>query len=163
MSKRKYSIINYIETEDISYNNGEEEGIKLAKTYKKDPTFNFKSYLDGLCNGYTLEFKMIKENSEDIFVLEKHEPIDLILYINNEKISYNKGVKNGRELSKNTNNTFINFKSYLDGICNSYTNYDINATITKKIYNFLGFSNNVDCVSRMPIQINNEDNKLNIN
>ncbi len=60
MSKRKYSIINYIETEETSYDNGEKYGIKLAKMYKNEPTFNFKSYLDGYCNGYTLEFTPLK-------------------------------------------------------------------------------------------------------
>jgi len=158
MSKRKYSIINYIETEETSYNNGEKYGIKLAKMYKNEPTFNFKSYLDGFCNGYTLEFKMIKENSENICMFEDVKPVDLLAYINNERISYNNGVKDGRELSKNTDNNFINFKCYLDGVCNSYTNYDIKLTVSKKIYNFFGFTDNTDCVSRTPGIITEENN-----
>jgi hypothetical protein len=151
MSKRKFSVINYIESEECSYNKGQTSGESLANEIKRDPTFNFKSYLDGLCNGYTLEFKSIKESSEERSndcSFEINPSINLLTYINHEKISYNKGVKDGRTLAKNTGIQFINFKCYLEGLCDSYTNYDI--TIPKsKSFTIFGFNfEHADCVTR---------------
>lgn len=128
MSKRKYSILNYTESEEISYNKGLTDGEIIAKTFKKEPSFNFKSYLDGLCNGYTLEFKSIK--CDDLFETISFETDQLInkitlqIYLNHEKASYYEGIKNGKTIAKNYKIQFINFKSYLDGVCNGYTNYE---------------------------------------
>jgi len=154
MSKRKYSVINYIESEECSYNKGLTNSEILAKEFKREPTFNFKSYLDGLCNGYTLEFKSSAETSaelsnEDSF--DTTSPISLLTYINHEIISFNKGIKDGRELVKNAGIEFINFKCYLDGICDGYTNYDITITITNPTtVNIFGFNifEHLDCVIR---------------
>ena len=149
MSKRKYSIINYIETEDQSYSKGLIDGENIAKTFKKEPTFNFKSYLDGLCNGYTLEFKSLKEPEEilkDVSFESSLEQINLQTYINHEKASYNNGQKDGKMIAKNTEIQFINFKCYLDGLCCSYTNYEVKITKPTGYFNF----NSSDCIFRFP-------------
>lgn len=152
MTKRKYSIINYIDSEECSNNKGKQHGENLAKLFKKEPTFNFKSYLDGVCNGYTLEFKSIKKSlneessSTNCFDTKPSiNPVTLSTYIDHEKASYNKGNKDGRSLFKNSENEFINFKCYLDGVCDGYTNYE--TQITKHSpFNFFGFN---DCVTRL--------------
>ena len=153
MSKRKYSVLNYIESEESSYSKGLSDGESIAKGFKKEPTFNFKSYLDGVCNGYTLEFKSLKESDESINVLSfETNPLinkaTLQTYINHEKASYSKGNKDGKILAKNTEIQFINFKSYLDGVCNGYTNYE---TKIPRSISFFNFSfNNSDCAVRFP-------------
>jgi hypothetical protein len=151
MSKRKYSVINYIESENDSYSKGLIDGESIAKTFKKEPTFNFKSYLDGLCNGYTLEFKLLKvpdDNNNELF--ETPQPlinkVTLQTYINHEIESYNKGNKGGKLIANNNEIQFINFKSYLDGVCNGYTNYESKTTKSTGFFNF----NSSDCIFRFP-------------
>lgn len=150
MSKRKYSVINYIESEESSYSEGHQNGETLAKLLKKEPTFNFKSYLDGLCNGYTIEFKSLKDSSVDLnnFSFETRplvESINLLTYIEHEEASYNKGNKDGINIAKENDIEFINFKSYLDGVCTGYTNYE--PTILNSYFKFFSFGNS-DCVTR---------------
>lgn len=130
MSKRKFSVINYIESEDTSYYKGQHDGECIAKQFKKEPTFNFKSYLDGLCNGYTLEFKLytIDDNLFNILstvTTPLVEEVTVQTYIEHEKISFIKGTFDGINIAKNSEIKFINFKSYLDGVCDGYTNYSI--------------------------------------
>ena len=141
MSKRKYSIMNYIESEEISYDKGFIFGEAIAKTFKKEPSFNFKSYLDGLCNGFTLEFKAVKDPIESTDFTFDINSLSLQTYINNEKASYNKGNKDGSLLAKNNQDQFINFKSYLEGICNGYTNYEIKSP---NFFNFFNFNSKLD-------------------
>jgi hypothetical protein len=145
MSKRKYSIMNYIESEEISYDKGIIFGETVAKTFKKEPSFNFKSYLDGLCNGFTLELKSIKGTSDSTldFTFD-NTTLSLQTYINNEKASYNKGNKDGALLAKNNEDQFINFKSYLDGVCNGYTYFEV------KSFNFFNFFNNSSKLNNAP-------------
>ena len=160
MSKRKYSLLNYIESEESSYNKGLVDGETLAKNLKKDTSFNFKSYLDGLCNGYTLEFKSIKQNNEiPINFTSSTDTLTLQDYINHERSSYSKGTNDGKLIAKNSNNQFINFKSFLDGVCNGYTSYD-NSLLSKSI-NFFNFGfNNSDCLLRSSSnQLENDDNQ----
>jgi hypothetical protein len=153
MSKRKFSLINFIESEDTSYIKGQTDGENIAKILKKEPTFNFKSYLDGLCHGYTLECKSLKEPdniSFNIFSFESKPLINKVTlqtYINHEIASYNKGSKDGKTLAKNNDIHFLNFKSYLDGISNSYTSYE-NTKISKSFSLFNFSFNNSDCVFR---------------
>ena len=143
MSKRKYSVVNYIESEECSNNKGLKDGEIIAKLLKKEPTFNFKSYLDGLCNGYTMEFKSIKENVDNIYnSCFETTKTDLLTYINHEKQSFNKGCKDGKILFKNNDTQFINFKCYLDGVCDGYTNYNI---LNSRLFNF----KNSDCSLRI--------------
>jgi len=144
--------MNYIESEDSSYSKGLMDGENIAKTFKKEPTFNFKSYLDGVCNGYTVEFKCLKEldDSTNVISFETNPlltKVTLQTYIDHEKASYNKGNKDGKTLAKNTEIQFINFKSYIDGVSNGYTNYDVK-TVRSSFFNF-GF-NNLDCTIRFP-------------
>jgi len=153
MSKRKYSILNFIESEDTSYIKGNSDGNNIAKLLKNEPTFNFKSYLDGLCNGYTLEFKSLKEADNTTFNILSFESKPLInkitlqTYINNEVASYNKGCKDGKTLAKNNDTLLMNFNSYLDGFCNGFTSHE-NSKMFKP-FNLFSFSfNNTDCVSR---------------
>lgn len=128
MSKRKYSILNYTESEEISYNKGLNDGEIIATNFKKEPSFNFKSYLDGLCNGYTLEFKSLKcDDSFETISFDTDQLINNITlqtYLNHEKASYYEGIKFGKIIAKNNKVQFINFKSYLDGVCNAYANYE---------------------------------------
>ena len=123
----------------------------LLKFIKKDPSFNFKSYLDGLCNGYTLEFKSIKQNNEiPINFTSSTDTLTLQDYINHERSSYSKGTNDGKLIAKNSDNQFINFKSFLDGVCNGYTSYE-NTLISRSI-NFFNFGfNNSDCIIRTPL------------
>jgi len=144
MSKRKYSIMNYIESEESSYNKGLIFGETIAKTFKKEPSFNFKSFLDGLCNGFTLELKSIKGSNDVIDFTFDNNSLSLQTYINNEKASYFKGNKEGSILAKNNEDQFINFKSYLDGVCNGYTNFEI------KSFNFFNFFNNSSKLNNVP-------------
>ena len=153
MSKRKFSVINYIESEECSSTKGHKDGEAIAKLLKKEPTFNFKSYLDGLCNGYTIEFKLLKcptDISPTNFCFETKplvESINLLTYINHEKASYNKGNRDGINLAKNNDVEFINFKSYLDGLCDGYTKYE--NTISHCPFNFFNFNfGSSDCVVR---------------
>ena len=169
MSKRKYSVINYIESEDNSYTKGLTSGESIAKTFKKEPTFNFKSYLDGLCNGYTLEFKSLKEFDEvsNIVSFDTNPliiPVTLQTYINHEKASYYKGNKDGKLLAKNNEVQFINFKCYLDGVCNGYTDYE--CIKVSKSTGFFNFNFGSDCTVRfsslspLPIDpVNNSDDQ----
>ena len=150
MSKRKYTIQNYIESEENSYNKGLNDGDLIAKNFKMEPTFNFKSYLDGLCNSYTLEFKSLKESdkvSNNILSFETKPLINQVTlqtYITHEKASFSKGIKDGKSFAQINEKQLINFKSYLDGICDSYTIYD-----NSKILKSTSFSNfdfiQVDC------------------
>jgi len=152
MSKRKFSLLNFIEFEDASYIKGQTDGENIAKLFKKEPTFNFKSYLDGLCNGYTLEFKSLKEsNNKSTNLSFDTNPlinkVNLLTYINHELTSYNKGSIDGKTLAKNTDIHFLNFKSYLDGLCDSYTSYENNKV--SKPFSLFNFSfKNSDCVFR---------------
>lgn len=153
MSKRKISLINFIESEDTSYIKGQTDGENIAKLFKKEPTFNFKSYLDGLCNGYTLECKSLKEpdnKTPNILTFESNpliNKVNLQTYINHEIASYDKGSKDGKFLAKNNDINFLNFKSYLDGLCNSYTSYE--NTKMSKSFSLFNFSfRNSDCVFR---------------
>ena len=109
--------------------------------------------MDGLCNGYTLEFKSLKESDElsNILSFETNpllNQVTLQVYINHEKASFSIGIKEGKNLAKNIEIQFINFKSYLDGVCSGYTNYD--TKITKSI-SFFGFGfTNSDCTVHFP-------------
>lgn len=144
MSKRKCTVLNYIDSEEDSYTKGKSDGENIAKIYKKEPTFNFKSYLDGLCNGYTLEFKSLKDtNKSTTVVLIETNPLvnqtTLQTFINHERESFNKGTRDGKLIVKNNNLEFINFKSYLDGVCNGYTDYKMSNS----------FFNNLECSLRL--------------
>lgn len=160
MSKRKFSLINFIEFEDNSYIKGKTDGENIAKVLKKEPTFNFKSYLDGLCNGYTLECKSLNE-SDNKSTNQSFETNPLInkvslqIYINHELASYNKGSNDGKTLAKNTDIYFLNFKSYLDGLCDNYTSYE-NSKITKSFSLFNFSFKNSDCVFRSPDQLHHD-------
>ena len=155
MSKRKYSVINYIESEESSFNKGLTDGENIAKTFKKEPTFNFKSYLDGICNGYAIGYKSLNNSDEsksdvsDNISIETSpllNKVTLETYINHAKASYNKGNKDGELIVKNTEIQFINFKCYLDGICDGYTNYESKITKPPNFFNF----NSSDCIFRFP-------------
>jgi hypothetical protein len=152
MSKRKYSVLNYIESEDASYIKGQTNGKNIAKLYKKEPTFNFKSYLDGLCNGYALEYKSLKSpNQQSNIPSFETKPLinqlTVSTFINHEKESYNKGCADGKILVKNKDIQFINFNSYLEGVSNGYTNYEM--SISSSSFSLFNFSfNNSDCAIR---------------
>ena len=88
--------------------------------------------------------------------------VNLQTYINHELASYNKGNKDGKTLAKqtgvnlkNTDLHLFNFKSYLDGLCNSYTSYE-NSKISKSFSLFNFSFKNSDCVFRSSDQLHHD-------